>query len=713
MSIDGVQFSNGRIATFGFFDLQQVEVLKGPQALFFGKNASAGVISVTTAGPTDRLEIGGRATYEFVGDEATIESHISGPITDTLKGRLALRYRNLEGWMRNDAQPFANPFYTAGQPAGAARLPGSVHKRLGDHDYLGRVTLQYDPNDAVSSTLKVFRAHQVDTGNGSAVQNIGPCPTGQPKVYGIADPFGECRRDNHVTYGDIPAAIASTANRGRADGVAYGSSDIFLASLTSTYKFDKVDVTSVTGFSRVDNYSYSGLDSTVFSQLAFVENTTDQAISQELRALTSFDSPFNVMVGGYFQKTRLNFFNDGKFRDDTSFNPANGRYTNIERIALLEGETYSAFGQLIWNIRSDLELVGGARFTAEKKTFTNRNLYGIGVYATNSTIYPSSVDKTPGVLAGRFKDNNVSPEVTLTYHPGRDSTLYVAYKTGFKSGGFGVQTPLSRTTTISDIDFGSESTKGVEAGAKAELLDRRLRLTSAIFRYDFNDLQVTTFDASSVTFNINNVGKVQQRGAELEANFQANDIVALHGAVTYVHNRFKGYTGQCYGYTIPVAQALTAAPPPNCSFVTNAAGGRALTASGAAILQQVYDGRAPSRSPDWAANAGISIELPLRGATRFGLTGDTFYSGRYIAGDTQAPSTVQNAFWRFNAGARLMGADDRWEVGLIGRNLTNKYYLQYAGDRTGGTSVPLTIGEQRGVVSRGREIALQAGFKFR
>lgn len=104
VALDGVQTSSGRVATLGFFDLQQVEVLKGPQALFFGKNSPAGVISVTSAGPTRDLEVGGRVAYEFVGDEVTTEGYVSGPLTDTLGARVAVKYRDMTGWLYNNAQ---------------------------------------------------------------------------------------------------------------------------------------------------------------------------------------------------------------------------------------------------------------------------------------------------------------------------------------------------------------------------------------------------------------------------------------------------------------------------------------------------------------------------------------------------------------------------------------------------------------------------------
>lgn len=213
---------------------------------------------------------------------------------------------------------------------------------------------------------------------------------------------------------------------------------------------------------------------------------------------------------------------------------------------------------------------------------------------------------------------------------------------------------------------------------------------------------MNTYDPTRVAYTISNAGAVRQRGGEIEANLQATEILSVHAALAYTHNRFNNFTGQCYGYAFPTGSTrATAVAPANCSFVN----------STALTLQQVYDGRAPARSPDWAGNAGVVVDVPM-GTRKLGMTADAFYSDGYYAVETMVTSTYQKAFWRLNASVTYGDADDRWTVGIIGRNLTNKYYLLYAADRTGGTSVPGAVGEQRGVVARGREVAVQLGVKF-
>ena len=203
VAIDGIQSSSGRVATLGFFDIQQVEVLKGPQALFFGKNSPAGVISITTAGPTKSFEVGGRVGYEFVADEVTGEGHVSGPITDTLGARVAIKYRDAKGWLYNNAQPTTNPFFPAALPASSGMLPGAPSPRVGDDELLGRVTFEYKPTSNFTATAKLFGLIAHDQGGGSFSQNIGPCSDGKPRSFAVVDPFGDCRPDNQTSFSNI------------------------------------------------------------------------------------------------------------------------------------------------------------------------------------------------------------------------------------------------------------------------------------------------------------------------------------------------------------------------------------------------------------------------------------------------------------------------------------------------------------------------------
>ena len=703
VAIDGIQSSNGQVTQLGFFDLQQVEVMKGPQALFFGKNNTAGVISIVTAGPTADFEAKVRTGYEFRADELITEGVVSGPISDTVGARLAVRYRKMEGYLRNLARPIANPFYNpaTGAPTSVATLPGAADTRPGESEVLGRLTLKFDPTPDFAATLKVAANYSNDSGAGVATQNIGPCTGPNPRVNGIPDPFGECVPDNRITLGDVPVHIASTI-RGKgvnADGSPGGKMRLWLGSLDLRYHFGALSLASLTGYSNMRYTYFSGADQTTFSQLTVYEDQIQRDFSQELRLSSDFDSTVNFIVGGFYQHSFRSVVNDNKLNDG-QYNLAQNRYTGFHNFAKQPGDTLSAFGQVMWDITPTLELAGGARWTKETKKFRKTGLYGFGPFNVSATTFPGST--APGVLSGRFTDENLSPEVTLSWRPTSDYTIFAAYRTGFKSGGFGMTNPLQRTTTIGAVDFGSETVEGFELGAKGRFLDNKLSVTANLFAYDYKDLQVNTYDPALIAYTINNAGSLKQRGFDLEFNYRPTRQIHLHSAVAYTDNSFKDFVGQCYSYTFPTGTTRpTAVPPPNCSFVN----------ASTLVLQQDYDGRTPARSPKWSGNAGVDVRFPT-GALEFGVTGDAFYTSKYFAADTLAPPTLQPEFWTFNASASVGNEEAGWKLSLIGKNLANKYHLIYAVDRTGGAGVPGAIGEQRGVVSRGREVTLQAQFNF-
>jgi outer membrane receptor protein involved in Fe transport len=195
---------------------------------------------------------------------------------------------------------------------------------------------------------------------------------------------------------------------------------------------------------------------------------------------------------------------------------------------------------------------------------------------------------------------------------------------------------------------------------------------------------------------------VKQHGAELDANFRANDVLTLHGALSYVRDTFHDYIGQCYAYAFPTGSTrATATPPPNCSFANTTT----------LALQQNFEGRTPARAPKWSGNLGGIVSLPI-GESRIEMTGDGQYTSSYYAADTLVEASKQRSYWLLNSSVSYVAPNDRWKISLIGKNLSNKYIIGYAADRTGGAGVPGQVGEQRGAVQRGREVTLQAAVSF-
>jgi len=670
VNVDGVQISRGRIATQSFFDIQQVEILKGPQALFFGKNSPAGVISLTSKGPTDRLE--GYATfgYEFVGNEPSFEGAISGPLSDTLGFRVAVRARSMDGYLRNAARPIANPF-----PGEPPLLPGAIDRRPGEDEVLGRVTLQWDPSSRFKATLKLLYSRYNDDGPAQAGGHVLSCGTAAgPETSGRVDPYGNCLRGDTISNGAI---APETANGWRiADkkgGQPFSRYEGFIGALNLQYDLsDTLSLASTTGYFSSHAQYFDNFGGDVWAQKGSAEVDNYEAFSQEVRLNSDFSGPFNFMLGAYYQSTSLYFANVSKVfalgRD-----PARNSYVNWDKVGQQDGKTISFFGQGRFEIMPALELAGGVRWTHEKKDSVLNFDYLHPVLLANNTF-------SLNVRHPDFKDNNLSPEMTLSYQPTRRSTVYVSYRTGYKSGGANLSALVTPRSTDDSLVFGPEKVKGFEAGAKGTFFDGRLRAGITAYQFKFRDLQVSTYDTLQSTFIVNNAARVTQKGVELDARFEASEALSLRGAVTYNQNRFKEFTGQCF------AQQTAA---------QGCVGG----------IAQNFSGRPTTRSPDWSGNFGATYETPVSGNANLSLTADTYYSDGYFVTDTLSPYGFQKSFWRFDASARV--SLDNWELALVGRNLSNRHYLVYGSDKPG-----TTTSQTYGTVSRGREVSVKATYRF-
>ena len=192
-NVDGVQVSRANIRRMAEVDLKQVEVLKGPQALFFGKNSPGGIVVLHTADPGDHFEAGANTSYEFVGDEIRSEGYVSGPLSDTFGVRVAAYGSHLSGYFHNVIPP------TALNGPATPRLPGNT-------EYGGRVTLKFNPSNAFDAKLKISYGHVRSTGPDSTIQSVN-CPFGASQLSTADD----CKANNTLIRADLGPALAALA----------------------------------------------------------------------------------------------------------------------------------------------------------------------------------------------------------------------------------------------------------------------------------------------------------------------------------------------------------------------------------------------------------------------------------------------------------------------------------------------------------------------
>jgi iron complex outermembrane receptor protein len=681
LAIDGIQVTRGNFINQGLFDLAQVEVLKGPQALFFGKNSPAGVISLTTASPA--REFGGyaRVGFEAEARETYGEAAVTGPLSDTLSARIAIRGTTMRGWIKNVAQPLAagvNPFLTKGSPG------ASDDYSPGAKELMGRISLKWEPSDNFDALLKVGLASYED--NGTTTQAY--CTSGAgPSDLGVVDPFLDCKFDDKLaSVGVNPGYIVDWPYADR-NGDTYTKSWTDLTSLTMNLKLDNVTLTSVTGYYNLDYRHANGYSFTSIGTLYVPIAEKTRGFSQELRAITDFDGPVNFTLGAFYDNIkRKNWIST--FGGDVGPDPRNGKYHTFENTPKGWARTLSAYGQMRYKIAETLELAGGVRYTRERRRgyFNNQFVHQILGPAFNLVPEGDFFDET-------LSFTNWSPEVTLSWKPRQDVLVYGAFKTGFKSGGFSsadlyqIDATTGQKPDASQLSFDPEKVKGGEVGFKAMLANRSIRIEAVAYRYTYTGLQVSIFNPATFSVSIANAADARVQGIELSGDWRVAPALTLNAAGSYNHARFLDFSrAPCY-------TGQPTSPTVQDGFCTNG--------------RQDLSGTPLVRAPDWTFMGGATWEAPIGGDWSVAINGDVNYSGGYYYQEDRAPGTRQSAFARLNAGVRLFTNDDRYEIALIGRNLTNKYYIESSQSKSFGA-----VTDFQAATPRTREIRLQLGYKF-
>jgi iron complex outermembrane recepter protein len=672
VDFDGMPVSRGRVVSDALFDVAGIDVLKGPQALFFGKNSPGGVVSIRTENPTPTFGGYLRAGYEFTKKEKSVEGAVNVPLTDQLGVRLAVFGSKSEGYLKNqDRAGVTDPFRTARLPTFTGGTFDPPGKKLygAEKKIAGRLTVRYD-DGSLDATFKLLGSHFASDGI-QMLAEVMACPAGQgrPVTVNVPDPTGDCRLDNKVSYGLPPAAVlASWPEVARYNGgKPYTRNDLIMPTLTVNKRVGDVTLTSITSLMHYDFVNQGNSDKTSYSYFFSNNNERDTQFMQELRVVTAFDGPFNITAGGYYAQDIRTFFNGTA--NIAPVDPATGKLNTFDLRADNKSHAFSGFAQLIWKPVERVELAGGARYTRETKKIAMRNTFVNAAVVAN--FLPVS-----RVIAGERTEDNVSPEVTLSFHPTENVMTYVAYKTGYLSGGFSNPGNLTPRITLENDTYDAEKARGFEGGVKFQLLERRLSGSLVGYRYVYKGLQLTSIDLSAnpPLVRTQNAADSISRGVEFEAGYRIAPGVSLRGSANYNDAHFREFTGaQCY--TLQTA------------------------ALGCVAGLQDLSGKPINRAPKWIVTGGAVYDVEMAGGYRLSLNANVRYTSSYYVSVNLNPLALQRSYTLLDAGARFSLPGDRWSVALIGRNLTNRHYGTIGNDKTSGNGeVSATGGEPRAVV---------------
>jgi iron complex outermembrane recepter protein len=706
--VDGAYYGQGRVINEGFFDLGGVEILKGPQALFFGKNATAGVISIKTADPSSTPEFKLRGGYEFNAEQAQLEGVASGPVTDTLGVRVAVRgskmfggyFKNRSGVVNYRTTDIAtgNVENNIGQPA-ASDQPG-------EKELIGRLTVKWDPQEGLSNTFKVYGGYN-RTNNPSWNYVTYNCASG----FSSKNPIYPCGKNFTVRQNNFAPSLAANFPYARDDGKLYNRYKSWAANNNLNYELDDVTLTSVTNYNWNNNrFALQGDFQSSDNPTWATENSTWHAFSQELRALTTFDGPINIMVGGLYQKTKRSFEQNIAFAgvSDSSQSAAN-RFVATRKVSSTDGETLAGFAQVTWKVLPRLEAAGGVRYTHETKDSVFSQPYSNA--AVTAIFRPANSPDGLGVVNAKQTFNDWSPEATLTWKPTDHVLVYGGYKTAYKSGGFsngGINSGFS-TDPLGDLTFDKEKARGFEAGIKSTLFDRQLRLNLTAYTYKYSNLQIDFFNSAIIAFQTL-TADARTKGLELEAEYAPRAVPGLnvHGSLNYTKARYTRFPdAPCYAGQTPAQ---------GCNLIFGT-GGALRPITGAEVgVRQDLGGQPLSMAPKWTGQFGVAYDSDVGSNLRFGVGADMRFSGSYIPSGFGQIRSRQSKYATLDAQARIGRDDDRWELALIAKNLTNHFYVNGVvdGPDTGsgtGTSAGIPA-DQIGFAALPRTVQLQLTVRY-
>jgi iron complex outermembrane receptor protein len=693
-NIDGVQVAKANVRRMSDTDIAQVEVLKGPQALFFGKNSPAGIVSIRTADPTNSFAAKISAGYEFYAREIRTEGYASGPIGDTLGFRLAGIFSHQRGDLK-DITPANSPY-----------APEHGHSPY-SNDFALRGTLKWEPTPDFTARLKLNYAQTRNNGP----QNTGAfidCPAGVRQTVLVAQALGstadysqsqfQCNAGERITSsssGPFVGTLPGTQND-FGDGQNFQHQKQMLGSLEMNYNLsDELTLTSVSGYYYVKLRQCQNYESDFAIILPSCNPSGDKEYSQELRLSSDYDGPLNFIGGVYYSKTTaytgsITYLFGGDFDIPIAPGLAAGPTTPLlvnNYYLRQKGTAYSAYLQMVFKPIDVVEIDVGGRYSYEKKRVPlvmDGISTGTGAILNAGSIISVAKDKDS------WKD--FSPEVTLSYRPTDQLTVFGSYKHGFLSGGFN-----SSSVAFSpglDISYDPQTIKGFEGGVKALTLDRTLRLNLAAYTYKVKDLQVTNF--TNATSTIRNAGAVSIKGVEADFSYTTPlEGLSISGAVAYNKGKYTSFpAAPCYNGQTPAQ---------GCNIVNG-------------NPQQDLGGTELIRAPKWNLSGSFNYETPLGGALKLGLSGGVNYSSSFLTDATSAPQSRMHKYALVDATARIGDADDAWEIAVIGRNLTNQRYwvaspnVPFTGSGTGTDAGAL--GDRFASISRGREIMVRGTVKF-
>jgi iron complex outermembrane receptor protein len=657
--LDEVYLGSPSLLMGANFDLERIEVLKGPQGTLYGRNTTAGTVNFISAKP--RKEFGadmsvGYGRYETGGDWYEASGFITNALTSTLAGRLAFTYRKGDQYTTDFTD---TPYDGPDRIAARALLSWEPTERL---DVLLNVHASRDrPASAVPQIVAVVGAN-CPYGRTGEIDPVRCSPGAVPRNIILDDgvtvvPFTEPSNSFDT---DVHRNGSSTRDRQDLQGQG--------ASVHADWRFaDNVTLSSISAYENADVLRFENFSGRDVPQYYDIRHTDliDQ-FSQELRLSGSPDRLYWV-AGLYYFRENIDYDQKSHFQSSSIGLGPNGEvpYALPEQYRTLMTTNHlthsvAGFGQVEFDLTDRFKLIAGARYTYEDKEYLRTVSYNVQrVASVDSLVSVGRINPTNGRPALRFQRadstvplradwRNASWKLGVNYQLVPRSMVYGTVSTGFKGGtysGSSLILPEPLATPASP-----ERLTATELGIKTTLLDGRLRLNAAAFHYDYKDLQIfstvrtTSGDNSSI---LDNISKARVDGVDLDAAWQPFGSLTLGLALGYMDGEYQEFISEGRDFS-----GLDLVNAPKLTATTRAAytwrtGVGAFTLSGDVAYRSKTD-------LDFRDNPSSTVDFD-RARAQFVADAHTLLDAR--------------AAWRNLAG--------NLEAAIWGRNITNEAVLTH------------------------------------
>lgn len=673
---DEVYVTSPVILANQMFDVEHIEVVKGPQGTLYGRNSSGGAVNIRSTRPTD--EFGGFLTTS-IGNFGRygLEFAFGGPISDTFKYRVSSKMVDDDGYQDNS--------FTGGE---LATTEQQAIRFLGNWTPSDRVDVMFNIHAGKDNSKLVgpkhFNTRDFSNPGGAGCSAIadGVSIEGIREQQLCSDRFGNTEAEIDPNLSDVHSIPIETPID--LDNEAFGASvtinwnlsdTLLLTSITALETFDRFQREDFDGGAGVDGFNGipeggSGMgDDRGFDIIPTRRKEDFDMVTQELRLTSNFDGRLNYVAGFYYFQDEIDSANE---YDGSGATPSR---TDIAPF-IQERTSTAIFGQLGFDLTEAMKLTLALRYTDDDVDFDgytdryNAQLpRGSEILLDPVCRFAGTVQPAPGQVfcneqgptnpnnvpnVNNFSDENTSYRVALDWAPSENSLLYASVSTGYKSGGFNGNTGRDFGAYT---PFESEEIVSTAFGLKSEWLDRTLQVNAEIFQYDYDGLQARLFlqDAAGDFFTqFVNVDNSEVDGLEVESTWLPSENWLVKASYSYLD--------AVYGDVLDDSGNPT-------QVGDNALG---------PAFAEFFGGKQIIRSPEHSWNTLIRYQRAISASKDLAFQIDySWQDDKRLQSNVYSDTASQEAHGILGARVSIFSSGDGWDISLWGKNLLDEDVLTH------------------------------------